>query len=335
MFRWLENITDRFSPRAHYPVDTDNGYSLSEAIERVIDGIDPKLRFVPAYQNKLRKEVAVSLEHIGRLVDKIPGPIDVSRKTFVSNPEVRAYFSTPDALQEIFSCGTELKTFFEQRGNDSLEESCALLCANREEKKQAGLALKGEVLRRDVMQTSIHFFDYKIMSPAANEVDVRTGIKRCIFDGMITYALQHIATFKSERLDLANRRRMLHSQLRSRQAQGNGLSTMLAEAHSQVDKLESDIKQAEKRLEEMTGEKDVLSFYLEEIRKVLEHPEDFIKLNVACFRLNDMGVKVNDEADQSSNVVCFSEVEITDVMKRVVTVIRYNKDEIHCKKSLS
>ena len=138
--------------------------------------------------------------------------------------------------------------------------------------------------------------------------------------------------------DLTNQHRILHSKLRLRQSGGNGLSKLLAEAHFDSEeslKLEAEIKQTETRLEEMTGDKDILSFYLDEVIKILEQPENFIQLNVACCRINDMGIIVNDDTSKSTNVVCFSELEITNVMKRVVTTICYQKEEINCNKLLA
>ena len=338
MFELLKSITDRFREKKNHPAKRYTGYRLVEAIDQLIDGIDPKLRLVPNFQKKLEPSVIASLEYISGLVDQVSGPIDVSRKTFISDPEVRAYFSTPDTLQDTFSCGTELKTFFELQENSSVDSCCALLCANKRESEGFGSEIKGEMIHHDVHQTSISFFDYKVLSPAIDDIEVRRGIKKCIFDGLVTYALQHIATIRTERSELTHQRRILHAQPRNRQTQGNGLSKMLAEAHfdsEQLLNLENEIKETETRLEDMTGDKDILSFYLDEIIKILERPEDFIQLNVACFRLNDMGIIVKNDTSKSTNVVCFSELEITNVMQRVVTIIRYHKDEINCKRQLT
>lgn len=337
MLKLIKSITGFFSRNNTLPQQSDSDYNVDDAIEHVIDGIDAKLRLVPSYQKKLRADVTASLEYISRLVDQIPGPIDVSRKTFISDPEVRSYFATTDVLQDTFSCGSELKTFFDQQENSSTKECCALLCANKEEKKILGISLEGEMIRRDVPQTAINLFDYKILSPAIDEKDVRSGIKKCIFDGLITYALQQIASIKTESRDLMNRRRILHAQLRSKQTQGNGLTKMLAQAHlesEQSAELVAQLKEAENQLKNLTGDMDVFSFYLEVIRKILAQPEKFIRLNVTNLRLSDMCIKVDADATQPANDVCFTELDITHVMKRVVTIVRYSRDDISCKKQV-
>jgi hypothetical protein len=304
---------------------------VDEAIERVVDGIDVKLRLVPSYQKKLREAVSTAMQHIDRLVEQVPGPYNFSRMTYTSDPDVRAYFASPDIMQVTFSTSPELQSFFSDINNCEIDSCYALLCSNKQEKTILGSGLVGDVVRHDVMQTAINFFDYKVLSPAASDCDVRTGIKQCIFDGLVTHALQHIAGIKMERRDLQDQQRILHAQLRARQSQGNGLSTMMAEGHAnkhQSEGLETQCREAGNKLEKMLGRLDVLSFYLDEVRRILSKPENFIQLNVACFRLSDMRIKVDDNAPEIANTVCFSELEIANVLKRVVAVASYSRDEM-------
>lgn len=150
------------------------------------------------------------------------------------------------------------------------------------------------------------FFDHKVLSPAASAEAVRQGVKQCIFDGLITHALLHIAGIKAMRRDLQDQQRILHAQLRARQAQGNGLSAMLAESYQEYansDEIEQQYQRAGQQLEQMLDKQDVLTFYLEEIRKILARPEAFIQLKESCFQLNDMGIKVDASAPQASSTV--------------------------------
>ena len=337
MFKLFNSITGLFSAKKH-TLKGDTGYSLAEAIDQLINGLDPKLRLIPGYQKKIEPSIIKSLEYISNLVNQVPGPLEISRKNFITDPEVRAYFSTPDALQEIFSCDTDLQTFFELEENSDSDNCCALLCAEKQENQTLGTTLEGTIVRHDVLQKSVNFFDYKILSPGIDDTTVRKGIKQCIFDGLVTYALQHIASIRIERSDLTNRRRILHSQLRARQAQGSGLSKLLFESHADPDnsdKLTQEIQATEEQLEKMIGDKDVLSFYLDEIKKILEQANEFIQLKVICYRLNDMGIIVDNNSTEHTNEVCFSELEIANVMKRVVTIVSYDKKEINCNKQLN
>lgn len=304
---------------------------VDEYIERVIEGIDPKLRLVPGYKHKLRDVVAHALTHVDQLVDQIPGPINVSRKTFVSDPGVRAYFATTEVMQETFNHATEVTSFFAEQSHFLMRDCCALLCANMEEKTVLGTELTGNILQHDIAQKTINLFDYKVIAPAPRDDEVRNSIKNCIFDGLITYALQHIACIKIKRRDLENEHRILHAKLRARQAKGNGLSAMLTEASRLVgdtDAIRKKLEADEKLLNSMLDHKDVFSFYLEEIREIFSAPDQFIHLNADRFRLTDMRIKVSDEATQAANNVTFAEIEIINVLKRIVAIIHYQRDEL-------
>lgn len=308
-----------------------NSSKVDQAIEQVIDGIDAKLRLVPSYKQKLRGAVSTALQHIDSLVNQVPGPFDFNHKNYSKDTNVSAYFALPSTMQETFSQSSELQSFFSDINNSDINNCYTLLCANKEEKTILGSKLVDDVIQHDIMQTSVNFFDYKVLSPAPSNSDVRNGIKQCIFDGLITYALQHISNIKIERRDLWDQQRILNARLRSRQSGSGGLSTMLAEGHTykiQSEEIENQLKQAGKKLETMLEKKDVLSFYLDQVKNILSAPDNFIQLNVSCFRLNNMRIKVDENSDQTANSVCFSEIDIANVMKRVVAVAKYPREEM-------
>ena len=310
---------------SNVPADVD------DYVERVVEGIDPRLRLAPDYKRKLRAVVSHALVYIDQLVKQIPGPINISRKTFASDPNVRAYFATQSVMQETFSHATEVNSYFAEQSHCFMHDCCALLCANMEEKTVFGTELKGDILQHDIVQKTINLFDYKVIAPAPRDDEVRQGIKNCIFDGLVTYALQHIACIKIQRRDLENEHRILHAKLRARQAMGNGLSSMLTEASKMVRdsaSIRAQLAADEKKLNEMLDHKDVFSFYLDEVCKIFSAPESFIHLNADRFRLTDMRIKIDDDARQPANSVNFSEIEIINVLKRIVAIIHYQRDEL-------
>ena len=67
---------------------------LEEAVEGVVDGIEPKMRLVRGYQKKLQPAVATARAYIDALVERIPGPLFITPKAFVKDPYVNAFFAT-------------------------------------------------------------------------------------------------------------------------------------------------------------------------------------------------------------------------------------------------
>ncbi len=167
----------------------------------------------------------------------------------------------------------------------------------------------------------------KSWRPPTDEEALRCGIKKCIFDGLITYALQRILELKAQRRELEDQRRILHARLRARQAVGNGLSHLIAtatDAEQQIEDIEGDLRIAEGKLRQLPASEQVLDAYLGEIQQVMSQPERFIQMNEVCLRLNNMGIIADTDASHAVNTVCFSELEIAEVLKRVVTVVHFS-----------
>ncbi len=99
----LFDFTDVKSSNTESPAKTDIPANvLNEAIERVVDGTDPNIRYFPGYKKILNNSVATSLAYISNLVDTIPGPIFISSKTFNTDPQLKAYFASHGRYSEYF-----------------------------------------------------------------------------------------------------------------------------------------------------------------------------------------------------------------------------------------
>lgn len=304
---------------------------IQQAIENVVDGTEPRIRLVSGYQKKLQEAVSTSLTYIDNLVEAIPAPIEVSRRTFIIDPQVNAYFVSVDDLQSTFSQSQELNAFFGDVENSHQHEAYAMLCMNMTEKRVMGVEVNGDMIRRDVMQTAVNFSGHKIMSPAASEAGIRQALKQCIFDGLITYALQGITSLKTQKNDLQDQRRILHAKLRHRLSQGTGMNALLASAYAdqaEVAEVEVQLADAEKQLSEMPVNRDAPLGYLNEVKSILAHPETFLKLEIVTMKLTRMGIKVSGESTEACYTIRFAKLDIANVLKRVVAIVRYPRDEM-------
>ena len=305
---------------------------LDEAIECVVDGIEPNMRYFPGYKKILNDSVATSLVYISRLVDTIPEPVSINSKTFGTDPQVNAYFVTIEDVHDVFSSDTELREFFELPENGKLSEACALLCMKETEKTVLGMGLHGDVIQRDVMQTVLDFSEHKIMSPAVTEAEVRKGIKQCIFDALITHALQQILELKQQVQGLEIQRSILNSRLKTRQSQGTALSRMLGQVTVTKTKQSVDIEQQiaenEKKLNKLPASWEAPRYYLETIKNILTRPENFIRIKARSFGITNLGVVSSENVSQTVNTIHFKEILIADVLERVVAIVRYPRNEM-------
>ena len=226
---------------------------LEEAVEGVVDGIEPKIRLVRGYQKKLQPVVATARAYIDALVEQIPGPLFMTPKAFIKDPYVNAFFATPGEVSTVFSASSELREFFARPENADIDIACGLLCMVEEEKSVLGMELAQGAIRRDVRQTSVNFSDHKVLTPGATEADARLGLKNCIFNALVSHALQHIADLKAQRRELQDQRRILYARLRARQAYNGGLDTLLATAsagEAGTGVIEEQLAEAEARVRE-------------------------------------------------------------------------------------
>lgn len=305
--------------------------AILDAIEHIVDGTEPNIRLVSSYRKKLYQPVATALSYIDELVETIPGPIETSQKTFVSDPTVNAFFANALEMQTLFSDSTELRRFFDDNADPSLQEACALLCAREDQNNTFGMDLAGDVIQREVAQTAVNFSEHKVLAPAASASEARQGLKHCIFDGLITHTLQHLLTLKSKKQDLEDQRRILQSRLRARQAQSWGLSTLLVSVQmdpAAAKQIEEKLAKTERRLKHLPVKLDTPADYLNEVRQIVGHPEDFIRLTIVSFKLSKLGIRINDNSSQPANTVDLARIEIADVLKRTVALVCYPRQEM-------
>jgi hypothetical protein len=300
-------------------------------VENVIDGIEPRMRLVRGYQKKLQPAVSAARAYIDGLVEQIPGPLDVAPKAFVSDPHVNAFFATPQEVRAVFGGSSELAAFFAEPANAEVDSACALLCMVRQHKKVLGVELAHGTIRRDVSQTAVNFSDHKVLSPAANEADVRRGLKECIFNALISHALQHIADVKAHKRKLQDQRRILYARLRARQAHSDGFGLLLNVARGdpeETGQIQEKLAAAEQRLRHLPAVQDAPRHYLNEVRSIMARPQAFIKLKRVALRLNKMGIKVHSTSRQTAHTVELAEINISNVMQRVVVIVRYPRAQM-------
>jgi hypothetical protein len=304
---------------------------LEEAVEGVVDGIEPKMRLVRGYRKKLQPVVATAHAYIDALVEQIPGPLFMTPKAFVKDPYVNAFFATPREVSTVFSGSPELREFFARGDNANIDVACGLLCMVEEEKSVLGMELAQGAIRRDVSQTSVNFSDHKVLTPGATEADARLGLKNCIFNALVSHALQHIADLKAQRRELQDQRRILYARLRARQAYNGGLDTLLATAsagEAGSGDIEGKLAETEAQLEHAPAIHDAPRDYLREVIAILEQPQEFIRLRRVSFQLTRMGIKVEENSDQPAHSIELAEIEVTNVLKRVVAIVCYPRDDM-------
>ena len=301
---------------------------ITATVERVVDVVDGRIRLISGYRKKLQHVIRTSLEYSNSLIDQVPGAIEISSRTFVSDPYVNAFFSNTRDVQTIFSRSSEVREFMEDYAYEEINQCCALLCMHRTEKTVLGVELVGDSLRKDVKQTAVNFTDHRIYSPAPTETQTRQGLKQCLFEGLVTNALERVVQLKLSSQRLQHERQILQSRLRHAQY------LLERQTDRPVNKAECMREIEETRLKLEKTEQDLRKIHiatpqvsLEQVIEVFSHPEKFVRMRKSMITLNKMGIKIDKSANQPSNTLDLMEVSIGEEQSRVVTLARFPRDE--------
>ena len=293
-------------------------------VESVVDGTDSKIRLVPGYKKKLQNDIQCSLEFADDLVNQIPASIEVNRSTFATDPHVNAFFTNVTDLRSIFSHSSEIQDYMNDI-HDNSAQCCALLCMERTEKTVMGMELSGHILKRDVLQVAVSFSDHRIYSPAPSEPETRAGLKSCLFQGLVSNALERIGKLRLASHHLQSQHQMLHARLKRYQQKSrtgrmdDRLLLAMDETSRELEKIEEQIMKAPRVTPQVV---------LEQVSDVFSKPDEFVRLRKSSIRLDKMGIKISDNSTQQGNRLNLTEVMIGNDLPRVVTLATFPKKEL-------
>jgi hypothetical protein len=297
-------------------------------VESVVDATDSKIRLVPGYKRKLQILVQSSLEFADGLVDQIPVAIEVNSSTFTSNPYVNAFFTNVPDLQSIFSHSSEIRDYMEDF-HDHDTRCCALLCMRRTEKTAIGMELSDNMLKKDVRQIAVSFSDHRIYSPTPSEPETREGLKSCLFQGLVTNALERIMQLRLASHDLQSRRQTLHARLRHYKHKASeaeqGTRTSVKIAHG-IEETGLELGKIEEKM--MNTPLLTPQVALQQVTDVFSQPEDFVRIRKFPLRLNKMSIRISDNSPQPCNQLDLTEVTIGNELPRVVTLATFPRMEL-------
>jgi len=297
----LSQLLDRL--RGRY--DRLDEQDIERAIDIVVEQTDPRLRFVRGFRRKLRKPVVRSLVYVDDLVTRIPGPFDISRKAYGSDPQVNALFGSADDIETLFARNKMLQDFF--RDTPGCDRVCVPLAMHRREKRILGMALSGDTVRRDVARTAVNFSGHQLgVVCSESEAELRSKLKWRGIHSLAVTALENITRLKTRTADLEEQRALLKMKLRDVQAQHRGLDSVagVASADSQEQQaLEQRLKDTGEKLQEGRAGVATLVDYLDQVCQVLNHPSRYLRVRRNSVTVDRMGIKLDGMSHEQGGEV--------------------------------
>jgi len=278
---------------------------IEAAIERAVDGTDPRLRVLLGYKKRLRPSVIHAIDHVVALVDGISAPQPAGRSDYNSDLRLKALFASADRMQEVFGNDAALNEFrgSPDKGNDRV---VALLLAERVEKNVLGMELAGKMLRRDVAQVSVSFRNHRLIEVTRNEADTRRQLERRAFDYLLTMALTRIAEVHGERADLARQRDLLQHKL-SALKRGGWSFEAVEGAPPEHNALIAELQEIEAELKKLGTDANALQGRLDIVADLLDHAEQQLWAEDFVIHLDNMNIR-RDAQDASAQRIVLREL---------------------------
>lgn len=300
------------------------------AIEHLVDAINPKLRALNGYRRKLKPVVELSLDYCAKLVETLPVPVEVNARAWSTDPTVRAFFSSVDDLQQVYSGSREVQEYFQKKLD---QDSCyALLSTLCEERSVLGMEMHGDVMRRDVRQTSVSFTDRRVVRPASSVDALREELEQRAFEVLVSYVLECITELVSSRSSLQEQRRLLDMQLKLAQVKRASLTPLLGgegENAINIEALRNQQQETGAALERARASLSTLGDYIERISEVLGDPQAHLRVGRVSMRLSKMNIKLEGKASRDrGHSLELTEVSLGEDLKRVLLITRFPRDEL-------
>ncbi len=319
-----------FTP-AHGSVGRIDSAPIRAAVERVVDGVDPRLRAVPHYRRILSRPVEHAVDYLTANVNALPPPTVFDRRRFSEDSRLRALFVGPDHLLEILSFSPAVRGYLQQTGGTAPKELFAALRMERTEKRVLGMALDGDRVLRDVPQTAVNFHNHRIDFPAHVEQETRRQVQERAFDYLIEVAGQHLASIRARRAQLEHQRRLL-LQARGR-ASAKGWPGVRG-AEPPVYGVAADpgddarLRDLEVELEGLRTKVATLGDQLALVARILSEPAKHLRLDRVSLTLDHMNIKVPIHARKAADTLTFNDMLIGRNRRLTIELIRFASNDL-------
>ena len=328
----LRLINSLFNARSHRAGSSDRPL-IQAAIERVVDGTDPRLRLARRYRRTLHAPVERALEYVMAQTTVLPSAIEASRRGFTADPHLRALFASPEQLLETLSFSPALHDY-RQRVKGSLPtELYAALRAERVERNTLGMALYGDQLQRDVPQVTVLFRDPRMAFPHPSEAETRQELMDHAFDYLIEIALHRLVSLRTRRQELEKRQqRLLQDKAGVLRAARIGLESLLearaAPADLDIAAIEHQLAHITAELGQLHADTATLDHHLALVAETLREPEQHLRMDPVSLTLDHMNIKVAPDSARVCNTLNFREVVVGERQRFIVLLVRFPSSEL-------
>lgn len=301
-------LFDWFTPAPPLDAATQAG------IEQAVTTVEPLIRQLHDYQNKLAPAVRHTLDYCGDIASRIPGPYEISRAAFASDPLVHALFGSADDIETMLARSQCVRDQLMEVSRAS-GQCCALLGMRHREKQGFGVEMAGDIIRLDAPQRSLYFTDHTLAEPSPDSTVARERLRLALFDGLLKSIAATVADVRTEHDELYKENAIESAWARSRSRPESA-----APAHSRrLDDLRARLQATSNALQPEQ--------LLDTLTDSLSAPEPYLRLDPVQVAVDRAGIITGTGSVGSGDTLHFTELTSRDQRRWVVIIARIEREE--------
>lgn len=292
--------------------------AVGHALERVGELVSPLLKTAAGFERKLAPTLHYALGYCDGLVAALPGPVDITRRAFASDPLVHALFATADDIDQMLGRSQAVRDYLADPACWESDHFYAMLAARRQQKKQLGMAVQGDVVHNDVPQLVLYFSGHTLVEPSESLDLTRQRLRALTFDSLLTTFHDHVEALRHEREGLRADASAERAHLTVLRGRTPGREYEVRSRH---------LAELDARLRD-TAASLLPDQLADALADFLHAPESSLKLAPVSIAVDRLGI-VSDSAGTDDNVHTLNFPELTgrDQRLHLVMLARISRDE--------
>lgn len=298
----------------------------NELIDHFVSIIEPRLKQVKGYREKLREPIQMCQAHCRAMISEIPGPILVKRSGTNDDPLIRAVFLAENNLQSLIK-----KADAEYQGSLKGTRRFGLLTMRSTERTVFGRKKQGDMILGDTAMRAITFIDHNLVGLANSLPNSMKALESFCLDILAESAARELSEKRTNLVDLRDRKEKLRAMNRMfGEGQVDGMGAIVVP-------FDPEYKEKKKRLQEMILETEhdidkairtsqTPEDWLLIMTEFLSRPKDILSMHVVSLRLDWSNILTSDP-DEKADTISLAAFTLSHEMQREGVLIAYSRDD--------
>ncbi|MDA8137633.1 MAG: hypothetical protein M0036_03175 [Desulfobacteraceae bacterium] len=297
---------------------------MEEALELVLANSYPKIRLVHGYKQKLQPALEFAWQHITRLIETLPDPLDATSDEMLFVQLVNPFFIDSAHLKKTLRNDPDLSQFLSQNPPDLFY---VLLTMDRKAKTIFGAQLKGEIVVKDVALKTIGFSDHKFRVPSTKIEDATLALRKGVLQILAHWALEKILEEKSREEELRDLRAEMTTKLKILETERQAMvlewrSETAKQSYGAAQKM---LEEIEKELSAIKSKSLKADYYLEEVECVLAGAKELLTAEMVDMHLDHKNILLEGPADETHHTIRALDIKLGQTLCRSCVLLKCSR----------